>query len=80
MIDNVPGYKPTEEQKVIYVRIQEAKKRGKWLARQQLKEVENFVEPFEGYFAGIDLWPDGAITVDMITDCKGKLKKNSELK
>ena len=60
MIDHIPGYKPSDEQKTLYRKFKEAQKRSTWLARQEMKEVDGFKEPFDGWCAGIDLWPEGA--------------------
>lgn len=60
MIENIPGYSPSEEQKTQYRAFKEQQKVKSWLQRQELQEVPNFKEPFDGFFAGTDLWPDGA--------------------
>ena len=60
MANNLPGYKPSEsDQKRIDCYL-ESKKHAAWLARQELKEVDGFLPPFEGFYAGVDLWSDGA--------------------
>jgi hypothetical protein len=60
MIDTIPGYTPTDDQMDRYREYKDRKKVASWKARQQLKEIDNFKEPFPGFFAGVDLFEDGA--------------------
>jgi hypothetical protein len=31
-----------------------------WESRQRMKNLQGFKEPFNGFYEGLDLWPDGA--------------------
>ena len=62
MIDNIPGYRDraSTHQLMVYEKFKESQKTARWEARQEFHQIDGFVEPFPGYFAGIDLWPDRA--------------------
>ena len=60
MLENIPVYKPSEKDLIEINQFKELQKVASWKSRQELKDLDGFNEPFPGYFAGIDLWPEGA--------------------